>query len=167
QRANIITDPNAILMRPSAAHNPVSDKSGLSQSPAPEQRQRNNPSIKHIGPNATAIGKKCSPTIKRLANRAKRSPRLRYLGKAKRNTTIPNAKDPNKEQSGSRVGFPNGAIRRPAKKTRATAATTKAQMSKKSRLFGNSAPATMPRPTMAINRPPAGAIGKSGAHDSG
>jgi hypothetical protein len=98
QRANIIDNPNANLRRPSAAHKPFSDRPGLSQSPAPEQRQRTTPRVKHIGPNATAMGKKCKPTMKRLANRAERSPALRYLGKAKRNKTISSAIEPNKNQ---------------------------------------------------------------------
>jgi hypothetical protein len=83
QRANIITDPNAILRTPSAAHKPFKGSPGLSQSPAPEQRQRASPSVKHIGPNATAMGKKCTPTINRLANRAERSPGLSVPRQAK------------------------------------------------------------------------------------
>jgi len=98
QRANIIDNPNANLRRPSAAHKDFSVRPGLSQSPAPEQRQRTTPSVKHIGPNATAMGKKCKPTMKRLANRAERSPALRYLGKPKRNKTISSAIEPNKNQ---------------------------------------------------------------------
>ena len=63
--------------------------------------------------------------------------------------------------------MPNGAMRRPPKITSATVATTNAQKSEKSRLVGNSAPKTIPTPTIAINRPPAGTIGKAGAQDSG
>jgi hypothetical protein len=44
------------------------------------------------------MGKKCKPTMKRLANRAERSPALRYLGKPKRNKTISSAIEPNKNQ---------------------------------------------------------------------
>src|SRR5206468_1425537 len=87
------------LMRQSAAHKPFNGKPGLSQSPAPEQRQRASPSVKHIGPNATAMGRKCTPTINRLANRAERSPVFRYLGKPNRNRTISSAIEPNKNQS--------------------------------------------------------------------
>src|SRR5207244_3662070 len=99
QKANIIIDPNAILRKPSVAHKPFNDKPGLSQSPAPEQRQRITPSAKHNGPSAMAIGKKCTPTMKRLASRAERSPACRYLGMPKRNNTISNAIEPNKNQS--------------------------------------------------------------------
>src|SRR5262245_56778995 len=99
QRANVINARKAILRRPSAPHRPFSDRPGLSQSPAPEQRQSTAPSVKHIGPNATAMGRKCSPTIKRLANRAERSPALRYLGIPKRNNTISSTMDPNKNHS--------------------------------------------------------------------
>jgi hypothetical protein len=167
QRANIITDPKAILRRPSAAHKPFNGKLGLSQSLAPEQKHKASPSAKHIGPNATAMGKKCTPTINRLANRADRSPAFRYLAKPKRNRAISSAIEPNKNQSRSLVGFPNGAISRPPKVTSAAVATTKAQKRIKSRLSGRSAPDTTPIPMIIMNRPPAGTMGKTGAQDSG
>jgi hypothetical protein len=56
---------------------------------------------------------------------------------------------------------------RPAKITSATEATMNPQMSKKSRLFGNTAPNTNVTPTIAIKSPPAGTIGKAGAQESG